>query len=202
MHFWLTWTHWLHSIYPQSLKQSPIEQATAVTIFHPFFTVLPLSISNGFINLAGLKNTYSEKTKSLLQRETLNVYEAYLCIPTARCCKIWGTKSSHLILFLLSPLSWPQNNCYLSVWQTIRPDLLPQHSLSEETRTCFAVLSPSKCSNFEGAAESSFWRTESTSSSPSLSSSCSWDFIQLLSSSWATMKKEIDDFTCLKKLYG
>lgn len=32
--------------------------------------------------------------------------------------KIWGKKPSDLVRFLLSPLSWPQNNCYLSVFQT------------------------------------------------------------------------------------
>lgn len=203
MHFWWTWTHWLHSIYPQSLNQSPIEHARAVTIFHPFFTVLPLSISNGCINLTGLKNTCSQRKKkfSFTKGDVECLWGTFMQ-PHSKMLKIliWGTK---IITYnLVSTESWPQNNCCLSVWQTIRPNLLPQHSLREGTRTCFAVLSPSKCSYFGGAAEGSSWRTESMSSSPSLSSSCSWDFIQFLSSSWAAMKKETDDFTCLKKIYG
>lgn len=114
-----------------------------------------------------------------------------------------GEKSSPLILFLLSPLSWPQKSFHLSVWQPMRPGSLPQHILRKEARNCFFVLSPSNRSYFRGAAEGFSRRTESAFSSPLLmSSTCSLDFIQLLSSSWAIMRKQTDDFTCLKKYMG
>lgn len=113
-----------------------------------------------------------------------------------------GQKSSPLILFLPSPLFWPQSNFYLSVLQAMRPGSLLQHILRKEARNCFVVLSPSNRSYFRGAAEGSSGRTESTSSSPLLiSSTCSLDFIQLLSSSWATMRKQTDEFTCLKNIW-
>lgn len=66
MHFWWMRTHWLHSIYPQSLNQSPTEQARAVTMFHPFFTVLPLSISNSCLNWQVSKIPVHKRKKKIL----------------------------------------------------------------------------------------------------------------------------------------